>query len=320
MNFSVQILGSNSASFAYGRHHTSQVVNHNDNLYLVDCGEGTQIRLAKFKVRHSRINHIFISHLHGDHYLGLMGLLSTMHLQGRNHDLHIYGPTGLDDIITLQLKLSDSILNFQIHFHALLPEQEGVIFDDGQLQVEAICMEHRVPCHGFIFREKPKKRRLIRSKIDGDISGELIFMLKQGQNVVTHDGRLIESHLVTEDPENQRTYVYCADTRYTEIHLNKIAEADLLYHEATFLIDMETRASETYHSTAFDAARLASKAGVKKLLIGHFSSRYKELDPFLAEAQKAFTNTRLAIEGEIFHIGQPTATLMAEPAQQDVSH
>jgi ribonuclease Z len=276
--------------------------------------------LAKFKVRHSRINHIFISHLHGDHYLGLMGLLSTMHLQGRNHDLHIYGPTGLDEIITLQLKHSDSILNFQVHFHALMPDQEGVIFDDGQLQVEAICMEHRVPCHGFIFKEKPKKRRLIRGKIDGEISGELIYMLKQGQDVVTHDGRLIESHVVTEGPDEQRTYVYCADTRYSEAHLNKIVSADLLYHEATFLANMENRAGETYHSTATDAARLASKAGVKKLLIGHFSSRYKDLDPFLEEAQKTFANTMLAIEGETFQIGQPTPTHMAEAVQQDVSH
>jgi ribonuclease Z len=320
VNFSVQILGSNSASFAYGRHHTSQVVNHNDNLYLVDCGEGTQIRMAKFKIRHSRINHIFISHLHGDHYLGLMGLLSTMHLQGRKHDLHVFGPSGLEDIITLQLKLSDSVLNYQIHFHAIMPEQEGVIFEDPQLEVEAICMEHRVPCHGFIFREKPKKRRLMRNKIEGEVSGELIFMLKQGQDVVTQDGRIIESSLVTEDPGAQRTYVYCADTRYTETHLSKFKEADLLYHEATFLSDMAERAGETYHSTAADAATLASKAQVKNLMIGHFSSRYKTLELFLAEARQHFPKTVLALEGETFQIGSASPALVVEHVSQDVSH
>jgi ribonuclease Z len=302
--FEITILGSNSASFAFNRHHTAQVVNVNQNLYLIDCGEGTQMRLAKFKIKHNRINHIFISHLHGDHYLGLIGLMLTMHLQGREQDLYIFGPKGLDEILTLHLKHSETELNYAVHFETLNMNERQVLIDTEELEIASFPVEHRLPCAGFVFEEKPKKRKLLREKLSGNLSSAQLKALKEGEDVIDHDGTIYAATDVTLEPKKSRKYAYCADTRYTEAILPYINEADIIYHEATFLEDMRDRAIQTYHSTAAQAGTLALKARVGMLLIGHFSSRYRELDSTLEEAKSIFQNTELAIEGKVFSISE----------------
>jgi ribonuclease Z len=283
--FEITILGSNSASFAFNRHHTAQVVNVNQNLYLIDCGEGTQMRLAKFKIKHNRINHIFISHLHGDHYLGLIGLMLTMHL-------------------TLHLKHSETELNYAVHFETLNMNERQVLIDTEELEIASFPVEHRLPCAGFVFEEKPKKRKLLREKLSGNLSSAQLKALKEGEDVIDHDGTIYAATDVTLEPKKSRKYAYCADTRYTEAILPYINEADIIYHEATFLEDMRERATQTYHSTAAQAGTLALKARVGMLLIGHFSSRYRELDSTLEEAKSIFQNTELAIEGKVFSISE----------------
>lgn len=302
MVFEITILGSNSASFAFNRHHTSQVVNINNNLYLVDCGEATQVRLAKFKIKINRINHIFISHLHGDHYLGLLGLMQTMHLTGREQELRIYGPKGLDEIITVHLKMSESVLNYPIYFEQINSQGKHVLIDNEELSIYAFPVEHRIPCTGFVFEEKPKKRKLIREKLSGTLTSAQLKALKEGLDVTDHEGTFWAAEDVSLSPKKSRKYAYCADTRYTESILPYIQGADIMYHEATFLEEMRDRAIETFHSTAAQAATLALKGNVKKLLIGHFSSRYRELDSTLAEARAVFAHTELALEGKKFSI------------------
>lgn len=304
MVFEVTVLGSNSASFAYGRHHTSQLLNHNNSLYLIDCGEGTQIQLQRFRIKPQRINHIFISHLHGDHYLGLMGLISTMHLQGRADELHIYGPTGLDEVITLQLRLSDTRLNYPLHFHETNTEISSLIFENECLEVISIPLDHRIRCAGFLFREKEKKRRVQIELLQHGYSNYHLSQLKKGEDILDEYGNILyKNQDVTLPPKRSRSYAYCSDTRYTESIVPVINKADLLYHESTFSGEMETRAYETFHSTAKQAATIALKADVKQLMLGHYSSRYKELNPLLLEAQEVFANTILSVEGVATSVG-----------------
>lgn len=294
-------MGSNSAAPAHRRNHTSQLINVEGRLYLVDCGEGTQLQMARFRIRPQRINNIFISHLHGDHYLGLMGLLSTMHLQGRKKSLNLYAPKGLSEIITLQLKYSDTVFNYDINFIKIDTETNKVIHEDDFIKVSTIPLNHRIPCSGFLFEEKPKKRRIDKDKLPEGFTTRNIVRLKHGEDIFDIDGNLLYKNKdYTFPPKKSFKYAFCSDTKYDESIIPIIKDVDMLYHEATFTEEHMDRASNTYHSTAREAATIAKKAKVNQLLLGHFSIRYKDLDPILEEAREVFENSQLAIEGEEF--------------------
>lgn len=301
MSIRVKILGSNSATPAHRRHHTSQLVNVEGKYYLIDCGEATQLQLKRYKLRAQRINNIFISHLHGDHYLGLMGLLSSMHLMGRNKPLNLYGPKGLSEIITLQLKYSDTVFNYEINFVEIDTEVNQLIHEDELVSVYSIPLNHRIPCSGFLIEEKPKNRRIRREAIPEDFSIRNIIRLKKGEDIYSEEGELLyKNEDMTLPPRQSFKYAYCSDTKYEESIIPIIEGSDMLYHESTFLEEHMDRATTTYHSTAKEAATIAQKARVGKLLLGHFSARYKELDPIQEEAREVFAESYLAIEGEEF--------------------
>lgn len=299
MSLNLLILGSNSAAFAHRRHHTAQVLAiHNQNV-LIDCGEGTQLLMKRNGVKLSKIDAIFISHLHGDHYFGLIGLLSTMHLFGRNRSLSLVGPPGLSEIIALQLRYSETSLSFDIAFKEFEPNTSQLIYDHQHFSVTTIPMDHRVPCAGYLFREKPKERRINRKFLqDVQLSKLDITRLKKGEDLMNLDGsiRFLNKEL-TFDPYPSFSYAFCSDTKYKEQLVEQVKEVDLLYHEATFANDMKARAGATYHTTAEQAASFAKKANVGKLLLGHFSARYRELNPIIDEAKAVFPKTELALEG-----------------------
>ena len=303
MNFEVTILGSSSATPIFQRHPTAQVLNIRERFFLVDCGEGTQAQFLKYKVRLSKITHIFISHLHGDHYLGLVGLLSTMHLQGRTNEIHVYGQAELMDVIELQLRLSMTRLRYQIIFHPIKHFAPAIILEDEDMIVKTIILNHRIPCTGFLFKEKPKPRKLLVNKLlQYNIPFSFYGKLKDGFDYRDVDGNVIANDELTISSRAPRSYAFCSDTVYDESIINEIRGVDLLYHEATFLHDMVERAQTTFHTTSLQAATIAKKAEVKKLIIGHFSARYKELQPLLDEARTVFPNTELAIEGNRFEV------------------
>jgi ribonuclease Z len=303
MIFEVTILGCSSATPIYQRHPTAQVLNIHERFFLVDCGEGTLIQMNRYKIKFHRINHIFISHLHGDHYLGLLGLLSTMHLQGRQTELHIYSQAPLKEIIDIQLKYSETVLRYPLHFHALDASRPGIIYEDEDLEVRSITMTHRIPCTGFLFREKPRLRKLVKKKLEEyEIPVSCYGDLKCGRDYHSSGGKIIPNSELTTDPKEPLSYAFCSDTAYDERIIPYIKNVDLLYHEATFLDDKAVRAAETFHSTAKQAATIAKKAGVKRLIIGHFSARYKNLYPLLDEAKDVFKDTTLAMEGDCFSI------------------
>jgi len=299
--FGVTILGNNSALPAYDRHPTSQLVTINDQLLLIDCGEGTQMQIARYRIRHSKITHILISHLHGDHYFGLIGLITSMGLLGREHALNLYAPTDLLDIIHLQLKVASTTLPFPLNFHPL--REEGIILNQPKLQIACFQTIHRIPCWGFLITEKKKPRKIIREKVlEYGVPAAFYENLKMGENYQTKSGEVISNELVTYANHPNRSYAYCADTLYTETFLDKIQGASMVYHETTYLKDLEERAYARFHSTTTQAASIASKAMAKKLLIGHFSSKYEKLDQFLAETREIFPNTDLAIEGVTYQV------------------
>lgn len=303
MSFLLKILGSNSATPAHNRNQTSQLLNIGNEYFLIDCGEGTQIQLIRYHTRFQKISHIFISHLHGDHYLGLMGLLLTMHLQKREHDLHIMGPKGLDEIITTQLRHSGTVLNYKVHFSALRPDSHVLIYESPYLTVHSLPLVHRIPCTGFLFREKPKERRMNKSKLLPDMTGDEIGRLKRGEDIYHENGSLkYRSFEYTLPPRRSRSYAYCSDTRFEPALLPYLKNVDLLYHEATFTREHAQRARETYHSTAEQAATIALQANAGTLLLGHYSVRYKDLNPLLQEARAVFFNSKLAIEGETIEV------------------
>lgn len=303
MSFSLKILGSNSATPAYGRHHTAQVLNVGRHHFLIDCGEGTQERLVKYKVHTWKINHIFISHLHGDHYLGLMGFIFTMHLLKRNHDLHLYGQRGLEEIILTQLKYSDSKLNYKIIFHELNTEAETVIFEDAKVSVSSFPLDHRIPCCGFLFKEKSKPYRINKEKLPADIPLKAIAALKKGKDYEDGDSGIVYSKKeLTLPPRKSRSYAFCSDTKYCEKIIPIIRKVDLLYHETTFLKGKEQWAELTFHSTTEQAGLIAKQAKVGKLISGHYSARYRDLEPFFSEVKTIFPNSQLSIEGETIEI------------------
>ena len=303
MVFEVSILGSSSATPIYQRHPTAQVLNIHERFFLVDCGEGTLIQLNRYKIKFHRINHIFISHLHGDHYLGVLGLLSTMHLQGRTIPMHLYCQEPLKEIIEIQLKYSETILRFPIHYHMLDAKNPAIIFDDDDIEISTIILNHRIPCTGFLFKEKPRLRKLQKENLQKfNVPISVYQELKNGKDYVDENGVVVANSELTCDPRIPRSYAFCSDTCYDERIIPFVNEIDLLYHEATFLSDKEDRAKETFHSTAAQAATIAKKANVKRLIIGHFSARYKNLYPLLDEAKAVFSETTLAMEGDVFSI------------------
>jgi len=303
MKFEVTILGSSSATPIFNRNPSSQALNVNDRIYLIDCGEGTQQQMLKFDIKASRIDDIFISHLHGDHYLGLVGLLSSLHLNGRKKPLKIFGPQHLKDIIELQLRYSETELQYAIEFRPTNANQSEVILDNQDVTVETIPLQHGIACTGFLFREKKRLRKLIKEKLDEiGVPVEYFSTLKKGADYVATDGKVYKNNTLTTDPAEPKTYVYCSDTCYNEKYFGQISNSTLLYHEATFLHNMLERANETQHTTARQAAEVALKTNAGKLLIGHFSARYKTLIELLDEARSIFPETELAIEGKTFLI------------------
>ncbi len=303
-SFEVTILGSSSATPTSTRNPSAQVVNVNEKLFLVDCGEAAQIQLRRFKVRIQRIENIFITHLHGDHYLGLVGLLGTMHLLGRDKPLNIYAPEGLQEIVDIQHKYSDTHLRFELVFHMLDTTEHRKVFDSKDVEVFTLPMVHRVPCCGFLFREKPRPRNILEDKLkEFRIPFSEIGTIRQGSDYIAPDGKIIPNSEITSAPHPQRTYACCSDTLYNENIIPWITGADLLYHEATFAEDKSDRAKETNHCTARQAATIALKARVKKLIIGHYSARYSDLQPLFEEAKAVFPQTVLAVEGESHRVG-----------------
>ncbi|GAA4446085.1 ribonuclease Z [Nibrella saemangeumensis] len=298
MTFKLTILGAGSATPTLGRHPTAHLLTHNNEYYLIDCGEGTQYRLLEQKIRPGRLHHIFISHLHGDHYFGLAPLLSSLNLAGRTEDLHLYGPKGLDDILTTIFRYSDTRLGYPLHFHPVDAAYPTVLADLPELTISSIPLEHRIACSGYLFREKPRKPKLLRDKLPADVPVEYLKQLKEGHDIIDGQGQVIyaaEDYTTPGPPP--RSYAFCSDTRYNERLINLVRHVDLLYHEATFLEDNAKRAFEVFHATARQAATIAARAEVRHLLIGHFSSRYKNFQAFLKEARQIFPQTSLASEG-----------------------
>ena len=298
---SVTILGNNSAVPAFNRHPTSQVVSHDGTNYLVDCGEGTQIQMIKYKIRRGKISHIFISHLHGDHYFGLVGLLNTFGLLNHKQELHVFGPSPLQEIIEMQMKVAETILPYPLYFHTLT--KPDVLVDNDKIKISCFPTTHRIECYGFLFEEKEGKRKLLIDKIRKlNIPISFYSSLQNGLDYLTPRGQTIRNDEVTTAAEKGKKYAFCADTRYDESMIPYISGADMIYHETTYLDNVKDKAFERFHCTTRQAAEIAKKAEVKKLLIGHFSSKYNTLDQFEAESKEVFVNTELAIEGSTYEI------------------
>lgn len=303
MQFELTILGSNSAIPANNRFPTAQILKVQDHLYLIDCGEGTQMRMNDYHIRRGKINQIFISHLHGDHIFGLIGLLTSYSLAGRTTALDIYSPIGLEEIINVQLKNTASWIDYPLHFHVIDTTKNELIFEDNILTVHTIPLIHRVPTAGFLFKEKEHPLNIIAEKIKTyDIPYDQIKAIKSGQDFTTADGKQIPNQELTKPPVPTRSYAYCSDTMYNEAIVPLINEVDLLYHETTFSHDKIEQAKSTMHSTAHQAATIAQMANVGQLIMGHYSSRYIDLTSLLEEAIKVFPNTVLGIEGGKYEV------------------
>ena len=280
---------------------TSQVLEIKNRMFLIDCGEGTQVQLRKNKIKFSKINHIFISHLHGDHFFGLIGTISTFALLGRTTDLHIYGPKGVKEIITLQLKLSNSWTTYDLFFHELESKESEVIFEDQKVIVKTIPLKHRVYTNGFLFQEKPGDRKLNVDAVQNYNIDKCYYQkIKGGGNVTLDDGTVIVNEKLSFDPIPAMSYAFCSDTVYNEAIIPIIENVDVLYHESTFLDSEEALAQKTLHSTAKEAATIALKANAKNLVLGHYSTRYGDINIFKEEAQTVFPHILLADDGRSF--------------------
>lgn len=292
----VTILGNNSALSMHDRHQTSQVVTTDDQLFLVDCGESTQLQMQRFKIKKSKINHIFISHLHGDHYFGLPGLLNSYSLTNRIEALHLYATPALKEVIDLQMKVSESTFSFELIFHPIT--EAGILLDLPGITVSCFAVTHRIPCWGFLFKEKEKPRRINVEKAElYGVSRDDYKALKEGKDVLNIDGKMISNNLITIEGAPSLSYAFCADTRYDESIIPYIMNANLIYHEATYLDDQMEKAVHRFHSTSSQAANIAYKSGAKKLLLGHFSSKYENLQLFETEARSVFPNSEVSKEG-----------------------
>jgi ribonuclease Z len=303
MTFKVFIFGCGAATPTLQHHPSSQVVNLHDKLFMVDCGEGTQMQCRKFGFGFQKISAIFISHLHGDHYLGLIGLLSSMHLLGRKQKLRIFGPPALKELVQINLELSATHLDYELEFFATNDQRKELIFEDHTLQVFSLPLKHRVFCTGYLFEEKQRPFKVKRGAIeDYELMPSQILKLKKGEDIVLESGEIIKHADVCVTPPAPRKYAYCSDTIFQPELASLIQGVDLLYHESTFLETEKVRASQTFHSTASQAATIAKLANAKQLLLGHFSSRYRNDALFLDEARPIFDPTILADEGMMVDI------------------
>jgi ribonuclease Z len=292
----VTILGNNSAVPSHNRHPTAQVLQTAEHTVLIDCGEGTQMQMGLYKIKKSRINHIFISHLHGDHYFGLVGLLNTLALNNRLNDLHIYAPEKLQPIIEIQMEVRGGGFPFQLYFHHL--EKEEILFEDKKLSIECFKVNHRIECWGFLFREKKNKRKIIPQQIKKyKIPKSFYENLHRGEDFMNGNNERIKNEVLTIPVEPPKSYAYCADTAFYGPIADKIKAVDLVYHESTYLEELSKKATDRFHSTSKQAATIAKMAGAKKLLLGHFSSMYETLELFKEEACEIFENTEIAEEG-----------------------
>lgn len=297
----LNILGCYSATPRTFTNPTAQVLEIKNHHFLIDCGEGTQVQLRRHKIKFNRIKHVFISHLHGDHCFGLVGLISTMRLLTREADLHIYAPKGLKEVITLQMKLANSWTDYQLIFHELTNSESELIFEDDKVEVYTIPLDHRVYTNGFLFKEKEGERKLdMHAVLNADIDVAYYRKLKQGFDVLNNQGVRIVNETVTRPPERPKQYAFCSDTAYKEDIIPLITGVDALYHESTFLEQHAKLASKTKHSTAKEAAKIAGKAQVGKLILGHYSTRYDDLNVFKTEANEYFKNVELADDGKVF--------------------
>lgn len=301
--FDITVLGCSSALPAFGRYPSSQLLHIAGRYFLIDCGEGTQMQLRRYSLKFQRIDHIFISHLHGDHYLGLPGLLSSMHLLGRTDPIDIYADKGLAEILDVNNKYSGTTLRYPVHFHPLNFSEPAILFEDDKVKVSTLILKHSVPCCGFVFEEKQRPRKLIKEKIDElQIPIAALELLKIGDDYTTPGGTVIPNTELTASPLPPRKYAYCSDTIFNTDIVPQLRDADLVYHESTFMEDMHSRAEQTMHSTAKDAATIAKEANAKRLLLGHFSARYKNLEPLQDEARSIFPQSYLAVEGEKYFV------------------
>lgn len=297
------ILGCHSATPRWDANPTSQVLEIKGHIFLIDCAEGTQVQLRRFNVKFSRIKHVFISHLHGDHFFGLVGLISTFRLLGREADLHIHGPKGIKEAITLQLKLGKSWTNYNLYFHELDKNVPELIFEDDKVSVTTIPLNHRIYTNGFLFREKINERKLnIEAVKEANVSMSYYTKIKQGFDVINEAGVLIDNKKITLEPTPSKSYAFCSDTVYFPQIVPQIKNVTALYHEATFLNEHQHLCERTKHSTAREAAMIAKEANVEKLILGHYSGRYENYESFKKEAQEVFAGVELAKDGAVFEI------------------
>lgn len=304
MKFELTILGCGSAVPTLTRNATAQVLNVLERYFLIDCGEGTQHQLRKYKIPYNKINHIFISHLHGDHFFGLIGFLSTLSMQNRRGEMHIYADRRLQELFEFQLKLLNCKLAYPVIYHHLSRTEE-VIYEDKSVIVKSFPVKHRydAPCCGFLFQEKERPRTLKKDMLAAwNVPIAFMQYLKQGADFITPEGEIVPNRVLTIDPPHARSYAFMTDTLYRASFADYVRDVDLLYHEATYGAEYEKLAKATFHSTAEQAARLALQANAKQLIIGHFSARYPDATPLLIEAGTYFPNTLLAQEGEVYEI------------------
>ena len=305
MSTYLTILGFNSAIPTVNSSPTAQFLEMEERHFLIDCGEGTQVQLRKAKARFSKINHIFISHLHGDHCFGLPGLIASFRLLGRETPLHIYGPKGIREMLETIFRITETHRGFELVYHELESKKSEKIFEDKRVEVYTIPLNHRIYCNGYLFREKPKERHLNMAEIwkYAEIETCDYHNIKLGKDFVLSDGYVLKNELLTTEPSKSVSYAFCSDTRYLETVVPIIENVDVLYHESTFLHDLKEMADYTGHTTALEAARIARKANVGKLILGHFSNRYNDLNVFTDEARQVFPNSYLPKALEAVKIG-----------------
>ena len=306
MSIKLTILGCHSATPRANAFPTSQYLEINNRHFLIDCGEGTQRQMRKYKVGFTKINHIFISHLHGDHFYGLVGLLSTYGILSREKELHIYGPKGIKEVTLLQLRISQSHAKYPMIFHELTSKKSEVIFEDDKVTVQTIPLKHRIYTNGYLFKEKEKPLNLHIDNISNyeEIDRAEYNNIKAGRDIVLSTGEIVPNSELTLPPKKTLSYAFCSDTVYKPDIIPIIKNADLLYHEATFLADREDLAKKTKHTTSKQAAQIAKDAAINKLVLGHYSGRYKDISLFQKEATEIFENTDLAEPGKVFKIDE----------------
>ena len=295
MSTYLTILGYNSAIPTVKSAPTAQFLEMEERCFLIDCGEGTQVQLRKAKAKFSKINHIFISHLHGDHVFGLPGLISSFRLLGRETPLHVYGPKGIKEMMETIFRITETHQGFEVVFHELSSKKSEKVYEDNRVEVFTIPLDHRIYCNGYLFKEKPKERHLNMQEISKYPEIEICdyHNLKRGKDIQLSDGYILKNENLTKPAEPSVSYAFCSDTRYLESIIPIIKNVDVLYHESTFLHDLKKMADYTGHTTALEAAKIARKANVKKLILGHFSNRYHDLSVFLNEACEIFPETHL---------------------------